>query len=76
MSETKLCFWCHEPLPPLPEDASYVDEINHYVHDECRDERDDNNRRMEQLRAGPSIERGHRCAHSTGSLGAFAPKCV
>lgn len=52
MSETKLCYWCHEPLPPLPEDASYVDEINHYIHDECRDDRDDNNRRMEELRAG------------------------
>lgn len=52
MTETKLCYWCHEPLPPLPEDASYVDEINHYIHDECREERDDNNRRMEQLRAG------------------------
>lgn len=23
----ELCYWCHEPLPPLPEDASYVDEI-------------------------------------------------
>ncbi|MGI8775661.1 MAG: hypothetical protein ACR2KQ_11775 [Actinomycetota bacterium] len=52
MSETKLCYWCHEPLPPLAEDASYVDEINHYIHDACRDERDGNNRRMEQLRAG------------------------
>ncbi|MBA3423632.1 MAG: hypothetical protein H0U04_03630 [Rubrobacter sp.] len=52
MREAKLCYWCHEPLPPLAEDASYVDEINHYIHDECRDERDDNNRRMEQLRAG------------------------
>lgn len=49
--EIKLCYWCHEPLPPLPEDASYVDEINHYIHDECREERDDNNRRMEELRA-------------------------
>ena len=48
----ELCYWCHEPLPPLPEDASYVDDINHYIHDECREERDDNNRRMEQLRAG------------------------
>jgi len=48
----KLCYWCHEPLPPLREDASYVDEINDYIHDECRDERDDTNRRMEQLRAG------------------------
>jgi hypothetical protein len=63
MSETRLCYWCHEPLPPLREDASYVDEINHVrpalrsspprdIHDACRDERDDNNRRMEQLRAG------------------------
>jgi hypothetical protein len=52
MSESKLCYWCHEPLPPLPEDASYVDEINHYIHDECRDERDDNNRRLDQLRVG------------------------
>ena len=32
-----VCYWCHEPLPPLPEDATYVDEINHYIHDECRD---------------------------------------
>jgi len=52
MNETKLCYWCHEPLPPLPEDASYVDEINHYIHDECRDQRDENNRRMEELRTG------------------------
>ncbi len=52
MSEPKLCYWCHDPLPPLPENASYVDEINHYIHDECRAERDENNRRMEQLRAG------------------------
>ena len=48
----KLCYWCHEELPPLPEDASYVDEINHYIHDECREERDERNRRMEELRAG------------------------
>lgn len=52
MSETRLCYWCHELLPSLPEDASYVEEISHYIHDDCRDERDDNNRRMEQLRAG------------------------
>ena len=52
MTEPKFCYWCHEPLPPLPEDASYVDEINHYIHDECREERDENNRRMEQLRSG------------------------
>ena len=48
----RLCYWCYEPLPPLPEDASYVDEVNHYIHDECRDERDDKNRRMEELRTG------------------------
>lgn len=52
MSDENLCYWCHEPLPPLPEDASYVDEINHYIHGQCRDERDENNRRVEQLRAG------------------------
>jgi len=52
MSESKLCYWCHEPLPPLPEDASYVDEINHYAHDACLTERDERNRRMDQLRAG------------------------
>jgi len=52
MTESKLCYWCHEPLPPLPEDASYVEGINHYIHDECRDERDGNNKRMDQLRAG------------------------
>jgi hypothetical protein len=43
MTEVKLCYWCRDALPPLPEDASYVEEINHYIHDECRDERDDNN---------------------------------
>jgi hypothetical protein len=47
-----LCYWCHEELPPLPEDSSYVDEINHYIHDECRDERDEKNRCMEEMRAG------------------------
>jgi hypothetical protein len=47
-----ICYWCHEPLPPLPEGATYVDEINHYIHDKCREERDENNRRIEQLRAG------------------------
>lgn len=30
------CYWCHELLPPLPEDASYVEEINHYIHDDCK----------------------------------------
>lgn len=48
----KLCYLCHETLPPLPQDASYVDEINHYAHDECLEERDERNRRMDQLRAG------------------------
>ncbi len=52
MSADKLCYWCREALPPLPEDASYVDEINHYIHDACRAERDEKNRRMEELRAG------------------------
>lgn len=37
----KLCHWCLEPIPPLPKDASYVDEINHNTHDACRHERDD-----------------------------------
>ena len=45
----KACYWCHEPLPPLPEDALYVDEINHYIHDDCRDARDDLNRRRDEL---------------------------
>ncbi len=54
MTNDKLCYWCHEPLPPLPEDASYVDEINHYIHDECRSARDENNRRVEDLRVGIS----------------------
>ena len=52
MNETKLCYWCHEPLPPLPAGASYVDEINHYAHEECLEERDERNRRMDELRAG------------------------
>jgi hypothetical protein len=52
MSDDRLCYWCHKPLPPLPEDATYMDEINHYIHNACRDERDDNNRHMDQLRAG------------------------
>lgn len=49
---TEVCYWCHEPLPPLPEDASYVDEINHYAHEACLEERDERNRRMDQLRTG------------------------
>jgi hypothetical protein len=57
MSESRFCFWCHEPLPPLSEHASYVDEINHSIHDACRDERDDNNRRMEQLGRESSMAR-------------------
>lgn len=36
----------------VPEDAAYLDEINHYIHEECRKERDEKNRRMEELRAG------------------------
>jgi hypothetical protein len=48
----ECCYWCHEPLPPLPEDASYVDEINHYAHEECLEERDERNRRMDELRVG------------------------
>ncbi len=48
----KLCYWCREPLPPLPEDASYVQEINHYAHEECLEERDERNRGMDRLRAG------------------------
>jgi hypothetical protein len=52
VSGPKACYWCHEPLPPLPQDASYVDELNHYIHDGCREERDESNRRRERLRAG------------------------
>ncbi|MDP9067929.1 MAG: hypothetical protein M3N53_06250 [Actinomycetota bacterium] len=33
-------------------DASYVEEINHYAHDVCLEERDERNRRIDQLRAG------------------------
>ncbi len=51
-SNEQALYWCHEPLPSLDEDASYVDEINHYIHDECREERDDRNRRREELRVG------------------------
>jgi hypothetical protein len=54
MSEDRLCYWCHEALPPLPVDASYVDEVNHYIHGECRDQRDENSRRVEELRVGIS----------------------
>jgi hypothetical protein len=36
----------------LPEGASYVDEINHYAHEACLAERDERNRRMDELRAG------------------------
>ena len=46
---TRYCYRCHEPLPPLPEDASYVETINHYIHEECREERDESNRRMDQF---------------------------
>jgi hypothetical protein len=50
MTEAKLCYWCHEPLPPLLAGASYVDELNHYIHEHCREERDESNRRREELR--------------------------
>ncbi|MDQ3964624.1 MAG: hypothetical protein M3277_12060 [Actinomycetota bacterium] len=36
MGHRSYCAWCHEPLPALPEDASYVDELNHTMHDHCR----------------------------------------
>ena len=49
MTGEKSCYWCHEPLPPLPDDATYVDEINHYIHDDCRDARDELNRRRDEL---------------------------
>ncbi len=48
-ADCKVCYWCHEPLSELPLDASYVDEINHYIHDRCRDERDELNRRRDEL---------------------------
>ena len=48
----EFCYWCHERLPPLPDGASYVDEINNYIHDACRDERDEINRNRETLLTG------------------------
>ena len=46
------CYWCHDALPPLPEDASYVDEVNHYIHESCREQRDDQSSRREELLTG------------------------
>lgn len=51
MTDEKFCYWCHELLPPLPDDATYVDEINHCIHDDCRDARDELNRRRDELEA-------------------------
>ena len=51
--ETKCCYLCHELLPPLPEDASYVDEINHYAHEEC----------LEVDEPGEEALRGHEAAY-------------
>jgi hypothetical protein len=56
VAEGKTCYWCHSLLPPLPADASYVDELNHYIHEDCREERDESNRRREEVRA--AIEGG------------------
>ncbi|MDP8932144.1 MAG: hypothetical protein M3O70_27140 [Actinomycetota bacterium] len=36
----------------VPEDAGYVERINHYIHDACRKDRHEHNRRMEELRSG------------------------
>ena len=47
----RTCFWCHEQLPPLADDASYVETINHVIHEECRAERDEMNQRRETLLA-------------------------
>lgn len=49
---TSYCSWCHEPLPPLADNASYVETINHVIHEECRAERDEMNQRRETLLAG------------------------
>jgi hypothetical protein len=55
-----------------------VDEINHYIHDECRDERDDNNRRMKELRAdhGSSGRRGEKMLFDSHELGNDQPTDV
>lgn len=40
MEHARYCTWCHQPLPPLADDASHVDELNHTMHDPCREGRD------------------------------------
>ena len=40
MEHARYCTWCHQPLPALADDASYVDELNHTMHDPCREEQD------------------------------------
>lgn len=40
MEHASYCTWCHQLLPALANDASYVDELNHTMHDPCRGERD------------------------------------
>ena len=40
MERVCYCTWCDEPLPPLADDASYVEELNHTIHDHCRVDRD------------------------------------
>lgn len=34
------CTWCHEPSAALPKNAGYVAELNHTMHDDCREGRD------------------------------------
>ena len=40
MEHPSYCTWCHDPLPTRSEEASYVDALNHTMHDDCREERD------------------------------------
>ena len=40
MEHLCYCIWCHEPLPALADDASFVEELNHTIHDHCRVDRD------------------------------------
>ena len=40
MEHARYCTWCHQPLPALADDASYLDELNDTMHDPCREEQD------------------------------------
>jgi hypothetical protein len=46
----RFCYWCHEPLPPLPPGAKFADEMSApSMHPDCLAERDALNAQRAEL---------------------------